>query len=328
MEFRRIGSSGLKVSAIGLGCGSSTFAARADEKTAVSIIHHALDAGINYIDSAETYAEGRSETLIGKALAGRRSHVVVGTKFAKDRSVGPDEQRGSRTRVMKAVEGSLRRLATDYIDLYVMHQPDPDTPIEETLRALDDLIRAGKVRYIACSDFAAWQLCTALWTANSCGLESFIASYLHYNLIHRRHDPELVSCCLSYGVGIIPTHALADGFLTGKYRLGQPMPEVARFTKVPQFSNAKHQDLHRYDRILTGANFEKLSKLEGYAKERGRSVGELAIAWLLSHPWVAMVPVGVSRAEQITSNIRATEWQLSAEDIAGLDDILEHHPIS
>ena len=155
MQYRKIGKSGLKVSEIGLGCGSPTFAGKADEQTSVDIINHALELGINFIDTAETYAEGRSETLIGKALQGKRSQVIIGTKFGKDRSVGPTEQRGSRTRLMKAVEGSLKRLATDYIDLYIMHEPDPETPIEETLRALDDLVRVGKVRYIACSDLPA-----------------------------------------------------------------------------------------------------------------------------------------------------------------------------
>ena len=322
MEYRRLGKSGLKVSAIGLGCGSATFAGNADERTSINIINHALESGINYIDTAETYADGRSETLVGKALKGKRSQVIVGTKFGKDRSVGPGEQRGSRGRLMKAVEGSLTRLDTEYIDLYVMHQPDPDTPIEETLRALDDLVRVGKVRYLGCSDFAGWQLCEALWTSKTQRLESFISAGAHYNLINRGIEQELIPCCQNFGVGVIPTMPLAQGFLTGKYRRGNEMPESARFTSAPRFAGAKHQALRRYDKFLTDANFDKLARLEAFAEKRGHRVGELAIAWLLSHSCIGMVPVGVTSAEQLTLNVAGTGWKLTAEDSVELGKII------
>ncbi len=322
MEYRRLGKSGLKVSAVGLGTGSTTFAGRADEQTSLKIIRCALEQGINFIDTAETYAEGRSEELVGKAVKGKRSHVVIATKFGKDRSVGPDEQRGSRGHLMKAVEGSLKRLCTDYIDLYIMHEPDPETPIEETLRALDDLVRAGKVRYIGCSEFAAWQLCEAVWTSRAGNLETFIVAGAEYNLINRSIERELVPCCQSLGVGFVPTFPLAGGFLTGKYRRGQKMPEGARFTSPPPFANAIRQDLSRHEHRLTDANFDKLAKLDAFAEERGHSVGELAIAWLLSHPWLGSVIAGVTSTEQISLNLAAVDWKLTTEDVARLDQII------
>ena len=322
MEYRTIGKSALKVSAIGLGCGSATFAGGADEQTSLAIIDHALELGINYIDTAETYAEGRSETLIGKALKGKRSEVVIATKFGKDRSVEPGEQRGSHSHIMKAVEGSLRRLDTDHIDLYVMHEPDPRTPIEETLRALDDLVRAGKVRYLGCSDFAGWQLCEALWISQAHQLQSFIAAGAPYNLLNRAIERELIPCCRNFGIGVVPTMPLANGFLTGKYSRGGKTPGTGRFTNKPRFAGAKYQDLQRYAKVLTDENFGKLARLEAFATERGHSVNELAIAWLLAHPWVGMVPVGVTSCEQMTRNVAAAGWKLNTEELAQVDKLL------
>ena len=321
MEYRRLGKSGLKVSEIGLGCGNTTFAGNADEQTSINLINHALELGINYIDTADVYAEGRSETLVGKALKGKRSQAIIGTRFGTSRSVGPSEQPGSRNRMMKAVEGSLKRLDTDYIDLYIFHEPDPDTPIEETLRAMDDLVRAGKVRYVACSRFAAWQQCEAQWTSRARKLESFIATFVHYNLINRNIERELVPCCEKFGVGIVPVEPLAQGFLTGKYRRGIKMPEGTRFTSAPRFAGAKHQDLGRYVGYLTDSNFDKLDKLEAFAQERGHCVVELAMAWLLSHSWLGTVPVGVTNLEQLKRNVAGVGWNLTAEDIVQLGKI-------
>ena len=322
MEYRRLGRSGLTISEISLGCGNNTFAGRADEQTSIDLINHALGLGINYLDTGATYAEGRSEALIGKALKGKRSQAIIGTRFGTSRSVGPSEQRGSRNRMMKAVEGSLQRLDTEYIDLYIMHEPDPGTPIEETLRALDDLVRAGKVRYIACCRFAAWQLCDALWTSKAQNLESFIATYMNYSLLNRKIERELVPYCETVGVGIVPVSPLADGFLTGKYRRGQEMPKGTRFTSIPRFAGPKHQDLGRYNKILSEANFDKLEKLETFAKERGHGVGELAVAWLLSHSWLGTVPVGVTNIDQLKHNVAGSGWKLTGEDIVQLGKIL------
>jgi aryl-alcohol dehydrogenase-like predicted oxidoreductase len=322
MEYRNLGKSGLKVSEIGLGCSSATFAGRADEQTSINIISHALELGINYIDTAETYAEGRSKQLVGKAVKGKRSQVIIGTKFGKDRSVGPSEQRGSRNHLIKAVEGSLSRLGTDYIDLYIMHEPGPKTSIEETLRTLDELVQAGKVRYIGCSEFAAWQLCDALWNSKAHHLQSFVVAGAEYNLINRSIERELVPCCQTFGIGIVPTFPLAGGFLTGKYRRGRNMPSGSRFGTVPVFANAIHQDLSRHNYRLTDSNFEKLDLLEAFARERGRTVGELAIAWSLWHGWLSSVIIGVTSIEQITLNLSAVDWKLTEDEIAILEKIV------
>ena len=306
MEYRRIGNSGLKVTEIGLG--GNNFGMRADEETSIKIINNALEMGINFIDTAEMYAQGRSEELVGKAVKGKRSQVIIATKFGLPVTVGPTQQGGSRSYIMKAVDASLKRLNTDYIDLYYFHSPDPSTPIQETLRALDNLVRTGKVRYIGCSNFAAWQLSDALWTSKVHNLESFITVQSRYNLLDRSIERELVPCCQTHDIGLIPWGPLASGFLTGKYRCGQEIPTGMRLAKP--FSI--------YSDILTDANFDKLSKLEAFAKERGHSVGELAIAWLLFHPWLSSVIAGAMNREQLSTNIAAADWKLTAEDIAQL----------
>jgi aryl-alcohol dehydrogenase-like predicted oxidoreductase len=321
MEYRQLGKSGLKVSAIGLGCGSRTFVGRVDEATAQSIIDHAFDSGVTYFDTAETYAEGRSETLLGKALKGKRSDVVVATKFGKDRSVTEREQRGSRSRVIKAIEGSLRRLSTDYVDLYILHEPDPATPIEETLRALDDLVHSGKVRYVGCSDFRAWQLSEAMWTSRAAGLESFVAAGGEYNLMSREVERDLIPCCLHHGMSFVPTFPLAQGFLTGKYRPGQPMPQGSRFSQPAPFSSPVHQDLRRYGAIMTKAHFDLLARLEAFAGARGHTVAELAIAWLLAQPGVMAIPVGITRLEQLEASLAGVAWKLTADDVKALADV-------
>jgi aryl-alcohol dehydrogenase-like predicted oxidoreductase len=310
MEYRRLGRSGLKVSEIGLGC--NNLGIRADKETSMHIVNYALEMGINFIDTADSYAQGRSEEIIGRAVMGKRSQVIIATKFGHPNSVGPNQQAGSRSYIMKAVDASLRRLNTDYIDLYYVHYPDPETQIQETLRALDDLVRTGKVRYVGCSNFAAWQLCEALWTSKFNNLESFIAVQSRYNLLDRRIERELVPCCQTYGIGVIPWGPLAGGFLTGKYRLGQEMPAATRLTNPPPI----------YGDVLSDANFEKLPKLEAFARARGHSVGELAIAWLMSHPWLGSVIAGVMNIEQLSANLAATDWKLATEEIVQVDKLL------
>ncbi|MBM2831297.1 MAG: Aldo/keto reductase [Dehalococcoidia bacterium] len=309
MEYRRLGNSGLKVSQIGLG--GNNFGARADEPTSISVVNHALDIGINFIDTAETYSQGHSEEAVGKAIRGKRPQVIIATKFGP-RGVLPDQQGGSRNYIMKAVEGSLKRLDTDYIDLYYFHHPDPQTPIEETLRAMNDMVRAGKVRYIACSNFTGWQLADALWTSRQLNVESFIAVQSKYNLLDRSIERELVPCCLGHGIGIIPWGPLASGFLTGKYPPGQRIPPGSRLASPPSI----------YADIATEANFGKLTKLELFSKERGHNVAELAIAWLLSHPWLGSVIAGAMSPAQLSANAAAATWKLTAEDIAQLDKLV------
>ena len=277
MKYRKLGNSGLKVSELGLG--ANNFGWWADEPTSISVINLALELGINYIDTADMYDRGRSEEFVGKALKGKRADVIIATKFATPMGDGPNDKGGSRRYIMRAVEASLKRLQTDYIDVYQMHIPDPDTPIEETLSALDDLVHAGKVRYIGCSNFAAWQLCEALWTSSTRNLHSFVTIQVRYNVLERAIETELVPCCRKYGVGVIPWGPLAGGFLTGKYEEGKQAPADARLA----------QPVGIYSHIFTDDNWNKLGKLRAFAGKRGHSVAELAIAWLLARPWTSSV---------------------------------------
>jgi len=309
MEYRRLGNSGLKVSEISLG--GNVFGKWADESMSIAVINHALEMGINYIDTADMYGQGRSEELIGKTVKGKRSQFIIATKFGFPMGDGPNESGASRYYIMKAVDASLKRLQTDYIDLYQVHLPDPATPIEETLRALNDLVRTGKVRYIGCSNFAAWQLCEALWISKVNNLHSFVTVQPRYNLLERQIETELVPCCQVYNIGVIPWGPLVGGFLTGKYRKGQEAPAGVRLSEPYPL----------YDNIFTEANWNKLSKLEAFAAERGHKVAELAIAWLLAKPWISTVIVGARNLEQVSANVTAAEWKLTAEEAAAVDAI-------
>ncbi len=316
MEYRDLGSSGLKVSAVSLG--GDTFGRDIDEQDTLAVIAHALDLGINYIDTADVYGRGggRSEEYIGKAVKGKRDRVIIASKFGV--AVGEGSQQfankdglGSRSYIMKAVEASLKRLNTDYIDLYQFHQPDPATPIEETLRAMDDLVKTGKVRFIGGSNLPAWELCEALWISKSAGLSSFVTVQPRYNLLDRHCEEELVPCCQNYGIGVIPWYPLAGGFLTGKYRRGTPLPAGTRFGSNPDF----------YAWLLTEENFSMLDNLHDFAAAHGRTVAELAVAWLTSHPWVSTVIAGVTRPAQVTANVVAAEWKLSVAEMKEIDRI-------
>jgi aryl-alcohol dehydrogenase-like predicted oxidoreductase len=309
MEYRRLGNSGLRVSELGLG--ANNFGWWADEQTSIAVINHALDMGINYIDTADMYDRGRSEEFVGKALKGKRANVVIATKFATPMGEGPNDKGGSRHYIMKAVEASLKRLQTDYIDVYQMHNPDTETPIEETLYALDDLVHAGKVRYIGCSNFAAWQLCEALWTSTANHLHSFVTVQVRYNVLERSIETELVPCCRKYGIGVIPWGPLAGGFLTGKYQQGEQAPADARLAKPVGI----------YSHIFTDDNWNKLSKLKAFAAKRGHTVAELAIAWLRAKPWITSVIAGARTVEQLSANLPAMQWKLTEDEIAEVDAI-------
>ena len=309
MEYRQLGRSGLQVSAVGLG--TNTYGRYTDEAGTVAILHHALEVGINFIDGSNTYGRGVSETHIGKAIQGHRRDYVLSTKVGGAMGDGPYMQGNSRRHIMESVEDSLRRLQTDYIDLYQIHFVDPKTPIEETMRTLDDLVRQGKVRYIGCSNFAAWQISEANWTAKAGGLTQFVSVQPQYNLLQRSIDHELVPYCAANGVGIIPFSPLAGGFLTGKYRRGEPVPEGTR-----GFNN------RGFERTLTDRNFSVVEKLETFSQERGHAVGELAIAWLLARPMVSTVITGTTNPGQVEENARAAEWRLTPEEMAGIDKIV------
>ena len=321
MEYRVLGGSGLKVSEVGLG--GDTFGRDIDEPATVSVIDRALDLGVNYIDTADVYGRGggRSEEFIGRALKGRRSRVILATKFGV--AVGEGSQQfaqkdglGSRAYILKAVEASLRRLGTDYIDLYQFHQPDPATPIEETLRALDELVKSGKVRFIGGSNLPAWELCEAVWVSKAAGLHSFVSVQPRFSLLDRHCEEELAFCCQAYNIGLIPWYPLAGGFLTGKYRRGSELPAGSRFGSNPDF----------YAWLLTDANFDLLEGLQAFAAGRGHTVAELAIAWLVSHPWVSTVIAGVTRPEQVAANVAAASWRLSAAEMAEIDRITGYKP--
>lgn len=305
--YRRLGNSGLKVSEIGLG--GNNFGQRADEQTSIAVINHALEMGINFIDTADMSGQGLSEEFVGKALGPKRSRVIIPTKFGYPMGEGPNESGGSRYYIMKVADASLRRLQTDYIDLYQVHRPDPTTPIEETLRALENLVQAGKVRYIGCSNFAAWQLCEALWTSRLDNLQSFVTVQTRYNILERQVEVELVPCCQAYSIGVIPWGPLAGGFLTGKYRQGQKA--------LPDWRLSRPMPL--YDGIFTEANWNKLAKLEAFAVERNHTMGDLAIAWLLSKPWVSTVIAGAKKVEQVPANVAAAEWELTVEEVTEVE---------
>jgi aryl-alcohol dehydrogenase-like predicted oxidoreductase len=311
MEYRRLGNSGLKVSEIGLG--GNVFGKWADEQTSIAVINHALDLGINYIDTADMYGQGLSEELIGKAVKNKRSQFIIATKFGYPMGDGPNQSGASRYYIMKAADASLRRLQSDYIDLYQVHLPDPTTPIEETLRALDALVRTGKVRYIGCSNFAAWQLCEALWLSKVNNLHSFVTVQPRYNLLERQIETELVPCCQAYDIGVIPWGPLVGGFLTGKYRKGQEAPSGTRLS----------QPYPLYNNIFTEANWNKLAKLEAFAIECGHNMGELAIAWLLAKPWISTVIAGARKTEQVSANATAAKWKLTAEEVSKVDVICQ-----
>jgi aryl-alcohol dehydrogenase-like predicted oxidoreductase len=310
MEYRTLGKSGLKVSAIGLG--GNNFGWWADEQASIAVINQAIDLGINFIDTADMYDRGRSEEFVGRAVKGKRANVVIATKFGYPMGDSPNERGGSRHYIMKAAEDSLRRLQTDYIDHYQIHLPDPTTPIEETLRALDDLVRAGKVRYIGCSNFTGWQLCEALWTSKVKNLHTFVTIQSRYNILERQIESEVVPCCQAYDIGVIPWGPLAGGFLTGKY------PREDRSSVDGRLSGGNRL----YENIFTRANWNRLAKLQAFAIEHGHTVVELAISWLLAKPWVSTVIAGARKAQQVSANVAAIEWKLTAEEITEIEALL------
>lgn len=307
MSYRPLGSSGLMVSVVGVGC--NAFGTRIDGDRVAAIVDAALEEGITLFDTADVYGTGASEELLGRALRGRRDDVVVATKFGSDMGAtnGADwGARGSRRYIRRAVEASLRRLGTDWIDLYQLHRPCPVTPVEETLSALDELVAEGKVRYLGSSNFAAWQVVDADWTARELGTERFVSAQNKYSLADRRAEAELVPAAESVGVGILPYFPLAYGLLTGKYRRGEPAPEGSRLAEP------------RLARRLEEADWDAIEAVERFARERGLGVLDVAIGGLAAQPAVASVIAGVTTPEQVRANAAAGRWQPSLEDLAAL----------
>ena len=313
MELRNLGRSGLRVSAIGLGC--NNFGGRIDLEATRKVIHKALDLGITLFDTADVYGNrGGSETEMGQVLhADQRKQIVLASKFGMPMDDDGVKTGGARRYIMQAVEDSLHRLRTDWLDLYQIHAPDPRTPIEETLRALDDLIRQGKVRYIGCSNFPAWQVVEAQWTSRVNGLNAFVSCQDEYSLVVRNVvEPQLKPAMLQYGLGLLPFFPLASGLLSGKYRRNAPLPSGTRLANTARLA----------DRYLTERNWQVAEKLADFAEERGHTLLELAFSWLLSQAPVASVIAGATRPEQLEQNVKAGAWQLSHGELAEVDRIV------
>jgi aryl-alcohol dehydrogenase-like predicted oxidoreductase len=310
MEIRNLGRSGLRVSAVGLGC--NNFGQRTDLETSRKVIHKAIDLGITLFDTADIYAGmGGSETVLGEVLGDRRKDIVLATKYCKPMSNDASMQGASRRYIMSAVEASLKRLKTDYIDLYQQHDYDPLTPIEETLRTLDDLVRQGKVRYIGNSNFPAWRVAEAEMAARQMGVAPFVSCQDEYSLVVRDIEKDLLPAAQHFNLGLLPFFPLANGLLTGKYKPGAEPPADSRFAKAPALR----------DRSGTPRNQAIVEKLDAFVKARGHTLLELAFSWLACRPQVSSVIAGATRVEQIEQNVKAAEWKLSAEDMKEIDGI-------
>ena len=313
MRYRRLGDSGLVVSVVGLGC--NNFRARCSDEDAFATIDAAIDAGVTLFDTADIYGDkGGSEELIGEALAknGRRDDVVIATKFGMDMGGPPHEARGSRHYVRRAVRASLRRLQVDHIDLYQLHEPDPITPIEETLTALDELVKEGLVRYVGSSNLGGWQIVDADWVARSAGVERFISAQNHYSLLAREVEAEVATACEHVGVGLLPYFPLANGLLTGKYRRGEPPPAGTRLGNNPQ----------RAGEVMTEEALDRVERLTAYGEKVGASLLDIAIGGLAAQPAVASVIAGATKPEQVRANVAAGAWEPTADDRAAIDGIV------
>jgi aryl-alcohol dehydrogenase-like predicted oxidoreductase len=310
MRYKRLGNSGLQVSVIGLG--GNTFGRYVDAKGTARLIHRAIDLGINFFDTADIYSLGVSEEHVGKALADRRDQGLICTKVGMKMGDRPMEKGLSRHHIIAGVEDCLKRLGTDYIDLLQVHAWDPETPLEESMQALNDLVRSGKVRYIGCSNFTAWEVVGADWLAETLGTPHFITAQNEYSLYNRSAETELVPALESVGMSLLPYFPLAYGLLTGKYRRDQAAPEGTRLA----------QETHR----LEGADFDVIEGLQAFADDRGVSLLEVAIGGLAAQPAVGSVISGVSRAEQIAANVAAVAWEPTLEDLAAIDEIVSARP--
>ena len=314
MNYRTLGKSGLEVSVVGLGC--NNFGMRIDLEATRKVVGKALDLGITLFDTADIYGGmGGSETMLGQVLGERRKDIVLATKFGGPMFAGVTRRDASRRYIVSAVEASLRRLQTDWIDLYQMHFPDPLTPMEETLGALDDVVRQGKVRYIGCSNLPAWQMADAQWIARDRGLHHFVSAQDEYSLIVRHHEAEKLPAIEAYGMGLLPYFPLACGLLTGKYKRGTAAPDGSRFAGIPGLAA----------RYSTDANWTLVEALEAFCAARGRSLLELAFSWLLARPSVSSVIAGATKPEQLEANARAADWKLTPEDLAEIDRLPRGH---
>jgi len=311
MEYRNLGSSGLQVSALGLGC--NNIGRQVDQAGTQAIVDMCFEYGMTFFDTADVYGaeKGRSEEFLGRALKPHRRDVVIATKGSGVMGPGPYWSGASRRYLLDALDASLRRLDTDYIDLYQVHFPDPKTPIEETLRALDDMVRSGKVRYVGCSNYSGVQIADAAAAAAREHLTPFVSAQNRYNLLERDIERDVVPACLDHGLGLLPFYPLAAGLLTGKYRAGEPPPEGTRLTSGISF----------YQGVLENADFGLIERLTDFARERGHTLLELAIGWLASQPAVGSVITGATRVDQIEQNLKSCEWRLTPEELTQIDEL-------
>lgn len=309
MEFRSLGRTGAQVSALCLGCMNFGWGTEEDESSA--IIQRALGMGLNFLDTADVYGKGASEEITGRAIKGRRDEVFLATKGFNRMGEGPNDWGASRLHITRAVEDSLRRLQVEHIDLYQVHRPQSSVPIDETLRALDDLIRAGKIRYIGTSTFGAWQLVQSFWDSEKLGLNRFVCEQPPYNLLDRRIERELLPVAKLYGVGIIPWSPLAGGMLSGKYHRGEDGPEGSRY-RSGKFRNGAE---------VPAAAWKIIEGTRELAEQKGIPMDALALAWVLSRPGVTSPIIGPRTMEQFEANLKALEVQLSEEDLKRLDEL-------
>lgn len=308
MDYRTLGSSGLRISAVGLGC--NPFGAEVDADTARAIVDTALELGVTYFDTADSYSESRSEEYLGLALSGRRHQALIATKFGNRVGPGPNDGGASRAHIVGACEASLRRLKTDYIDLYQVHTPDRSTPIDETMRALDDLVRQGKVRYLGCSNFYEWEVCQALWTAEKHHLTPFVSCQDFYNLLYRDIEKRMEPFCVKFGLGMIPYFPLAGAMLSGTYRRQVPPPAGSRGALRSSF---KAWDSER--------NWTVQEQLLAFAQAHGWELPTMSVAWLLTRPMIATVIAGADTPAQLEANVKALDVHFSPQDLAEIDRI-------
>ncbi|MCA9074754.1 MAG: aldo/keto reductase [Planctomycetaceae bacterium] len=311
MEYRQLGRRGVRVSPICLG--TMMFGGQTSEEESIRIVHKALDQGINFLDTANMYNAGESEVVLGKAIAGRRDEVVLATKGRQRVGDGPNDWGGSRLHLLREVEKSLQRLKVNTIDVYYLHAPDATTPIEESLRAMDDMVRSGKVRYIACSNFRAWELCEALWESDRHGLDQIACVQPLYNIVNRDIEVELLPLCRKHGIGVVSYSPLARGILTGKYRLGEPAPEGSR---------AARNDVRMQQAELRDASIEVSQKLVRHCDQKGCSPSQFALAWCLANPILTSVIVGPKTEAQFDDNMKCLGVEITTEDEMFIDSLV------
>jgi len=310
VEYRQLGNSGLRVSAIGLG--TNQFGGKVDQTGVNNIIDGAIDLGINLIDTADVYTKGKSEETLGVALKGKWHKIVMATKVHSPTGEGPNDYGSSRYHIVHGVEASLKRLQSDHIDVLQLHRYDVNSPLDETMRALDDLVHAGKVLYIGASNYMAWQLAEANMLAEQHGWTRFVSVQNHYHMLERDIEREVLPYCKARNVGILPFFPLAGGFLTGKYRRGQAAPAGSRGENSPYVQ-----------RYMTDKNYDKMEASESWAQAHGHNMGELAHAWLLAHPEVSSVISGATNLDQIKANAASASWKLSADELTEVNKVLD-----